>query len=490
MPTWITKEMRRQMTAIARQDEGRLKSILKRTAGKSSDGIDKLDDEELFLLYCHFQSHPAIGEHVGVSRSTIAQHFSDRNLLVDDLKALLLEALEEMEDDDYELEGLDAIRQQERERLEAQIDYYRGRYEKTKNENEKLRNGYNLYRDIITEVVTEYPEVPPAYPTIQPKGNNDEELVILPISDTQIGSCVLPEKMGGLEAYNWDVFLHRIEEYKRGVNSIVNEHLRLSYPIRTAVVFLLGDIVEGEDIYPSQLANLDLSLTKQVFDGALKIAELLRWIASQFENVRVFAIPGNHGKTKTTTVNMDYIAYMMMATALTGQQNLEFFISETHYMGLHIDRNQDYLDFGDSDRTWNFLLTHGHQAKSYMGIPFYSLERLVRRYSSMTGILWDKMFVGHHHQDVPGPKSAWAINGSWVGGTEYSQETMQGSDQPCQRIWGFHPKRGLTWTYPIDLDDATKLEMRPGDNGIYTPYTTVESCEDGGFEFELHGVGA
>lgn len=489
MPTWVTKEMRQQMTAIARQDEKRLETLLKSTQGKAKEGLEDLEDEELFILYCHFQSYRELDSHCGIDYSAIVRLYNERGFSYEDLRDKVLEAMSEV-DDEYELEGLESIRQTHIERLEAQVDYYRGRYEKTQNENDKLKNGYNLWRDIVTEVVTEFDPVPAAYPTIEPKGDNDEELVILPISDTQIGSCVLPEKMGGLEAYNWDVFLHRIEEYKRGVHSIVNEHQRLSQPIRTAVVLLLGDLVEGETIYPKQLANLDLSLTKQVFDGSLKMAELLRWLASQFENVRVFAVSGNHGNVRDTTVNMDYIAYMMMATALADQSNLEFFISETHYMGIHIDRNQNYLDFGDSDRTWNFLITHGNQAKSYMGLPFYSLERLVRRYTSMTGILWDKLFVGHHHQDVPGPKSAWAVNGSWVGGTEYSQEKMQGSDQPCQRIWGFHPKRGLTWTYPIDLDDATKLEMRPDDNGIYTPHTTVQLAEGGGFEFSVHGVGA
>jgi hypothetical protein len=485
MPSWITKEMRLQMTAIAREDEALLEGILKKTSGRGTEVLNSLEDDELFILYCHFQNYPEIADHFGISRTTASQYYNDRGFKVEDLRSKVLSWIDETED--YEFDT-DVFARSTVERLEAQVDYFRKRYEREKADNDKLKNGYNLWRDIVTEVVAEFPEVPPAYPTTLPKGNNDEELVILPISDTQIGSCVLPEKMGGLEAYNWDVFLHRIEEYKRGVDSIVNKHQRLSQPIRTAVVMLLGDLVEGEDIYPNQLANLDLSLTKQVFDGALKIAELIRWIASQFENVRVFAVPGNHGSTRTTTVNMDYVAYMMMATALAEQSNLEFFISETHYMGLHIDRNQDYLDFGECDRVWNFLLTHGNQAKSYVGLPFYSLEKMVRRYSSMTGILWDKMFVGHHHQDVPGPKNAWAVNGSWVGGTEYSQEKMQGSDQPCQRIWGFHPKRGLTWTYPIDLDDATRLEMRPNDQGIYTPYTTVDAADSGGFEFSLHGV--
>lgn len=259
----------------------------------------------------------------------------------------------------------------------------------------------------------------------------------------------------------------------------------MSHPALVESSGVYGTSKWTKDYYICPVSKTQLSITsEEVFNIEVEDDNSYIVDGASVHN----CVPGNHGSTRTTTVNMDYVAYMMMATALAEQSNLEFFISETHYMGLHIDRNQDYLDFGECDRVWNFLLTHGNQAKSYVGLPFYSLEKMVRRYSSMTGILWDKMFVGHHHQDVPGPKNAWAVNGSWVGGTEYSQEKMQGSDQPCQRIWGFHPKRGLTWTYPIDLDDATRLEMRPNDQGIYTPYTTVDAADSGGFEFSLHGV--
>lgn len=486
----LSMAIRRQMTAIAHKDENRLKGVLKATKGKGTGGFEGLSDDEIILLYCYLQSHPSIGEHCGISRSSVATSMSNRGLTADRLRRFVEDTIDDiLVTENIEVESLSAINQSELDRLTSQIEYYRKKYDSEKKLNEKLSNGYNLYRDIISDTITEFDEVPAAYPTTIPSGCNDEELCILPISDTQIGSCVLPERLGGLAQYNWEVFLHRIEEYKRGVNSIINEHLRLSYPIKTALVFLLGDICEGETIFPNQMSQLDLSLTKQIFDGGLRIAELLRWMSSQFENVRVFSVVGNHGNVKGTTLNTDYIMYLMMAQALAAQKNLEFFISESHYLGLHIDKDQDYIDFQGHDRVWNFLLTHGHQAKSYNGLPFYSLERLVRKYSSMTGILWDKLFVGHHHQDVPGPRSAWAINGSWVGGTEYSQEKMQGNDQPCQRIWGFHPKRGLTWTYPIDLDKEMRLEMRQDDNGIYTPVTTVVPTDGGGYEFSLAAGG-
>lgn len=486
----ITSSMRRHMVALSRQDECRLKRLLSSTKDKGSGGISKLEDEDIYILFCHFQSFRAMSDHCGLSQTTIKDLCYSRGISASAVSAWVEDRIGDiLSSEKFDPSEIEMVDPSELERALAQMEYYKRRYEYERDNNKKLSNYYNLYRDIISTTVTEFPEVPLSYQTPERPKSNDEELCILPISDTQIGSCVLPERLGGLAHYNVDVFDRRIEEYKRGVNSIVNEHLRLSYPIRTAIVMLLGDIIEGETIFPNQMAQLDLDLTSQIFNGALKVAEIIRWLSAQFDNVRVMAVPGNHGNVKGTTLNGDYISYLMMAQALTAQKNVEFFISETHYLGLYIDKNQDYLDFDGHDRVWNFLLTHGHQAQSYNGLPFYSLERLVRKYSSMTGILWDKLFVGHHHQDVPGPRNAWAINGSWVGGTEYSQEKMQGNDQPCQRIWGFHPKRGLTWTYPIDLDKEVRLEMREGDNGLYTPVTTVSQEDDGSYKFSLAAGG-
>lgn len=892
----INSATRRHMIALSRRDEDRLKRILSSTMGRGGAGLDKLGTDDLCILFCHFQSFKAAADHCGLSVSGTKDAFYRNGVSLDSVLRWVEDNISNiLTAENIDLGEVAMVDPSELERALAMVEYYKRRYEYEKAKNQKLSNGYNLYRDIIATTVTEFPAVPAAYQNPTSDYKNDEELCFLPISDTQIGSCVLPERLGGLAHYNWDVFLHRIEEYKRGVNSIVNEHLRLSYPINTAVVMLLGDIClpsgspitmadgtekpiedvavgdavmthtssshvvtetmsrfidedissfmiygnyapirctgnhpvlsitreqiwdaycsqgrsdrgqavatnivngysvkkhhwdcvsekdirfnradslrvgdyvaipadyigegetvmlemptreqaivdvpdkveldcdlarilgyyaaegwcsdhggigpsrvvfsmgcpeaakeriedlqkvladkfgvqmgycsqtekkvqitvadrrvamlfaelcgtgpmnkrapiellaragrdvvfsflvgyfdcdgyrydtdrhkgietvsvseqmirdaaylcygvgiqcsinylplkgndndqymisipssesneimsmsvnphefrtitksksrktkigkywlvpiievaqehytgkvfnfeveddhsyvsnwvalhncEGETVFPNQIAHLDLDLTSQIFNGVLQIAELIRWLAAQFKHVRVLAIPGNHGNVKGTTMNADYIAYIMMAQALAAQPNVEFMVSETHYLGFYIDKNQDYLDFKGHDRVWNFLMTHGHQAKSYNSLPFYSLERLVRRYSSMTGILWDKLFVGHHHQDVPGPRNAWAINGSWVGGTEYSQEKMQGNDQPCQRIWGFHPKRGLTWTYSIDLDKEMRLEMRANDNGVYTPVTTVSIDEKGATKFNLAAGG-
>jgi len=880
------------MTEMALQDEKKLEKLLIGTANSGSEGLKNCSNEDLLLLYCHFHSHPDIGRHVGVGESTVSDIYRDAGLGWREIRDKVIEFAKSSTDDEP-LSPQKLIESSELDRLMNQIDFYKSKLRRKEQEVDQLTNYYALYRDIISDTVQAFPEVPLTYPEMETSGEVDEELCILPISDVHIGECVVPERMGGLANYNWETFLHRIEEYKRGIHSIVNEHLRRSYPINTALVFCLGDwcfpgdepvlmadsrhcpikdiavgdsvvshrgvdkrvvdvmkrryagnllsiglrgrakkirctpehpilgitrediwgkycengrsdrgraghqtnitmgapvrkkhweyidennlrfipacelsvgdyvamprrvvqqqnptvldvpvrptarnnicdevvldndmarllgyfcaegsvqwstngkplkaifcmgqdegvesiIIEdirsilrrkfnieagiikrpsdggdtnhitcyscrvaellvnlcggnsydihvpvnellsagreavlsfvaaytdgdgcrqqnkhdlaiktasvsedmtrglitllvsigmfasysvdsrgvylasiparyrneivkysavgedsitlskncsywhdldnyvllpissisheyyndyvynleveddnsyivnniavhncsGEDVFHKQLANIDLKLTQQIFDGALRMAELIRWLSSQFKNVEVMCVSGNHGETKTTTLNTDYILYTIMATALANQSNVNCYISETHYMGIHIDRNQDLIDFGDVDKVWNFLITHGHQARSYNSVPFYSLERLVRRYSSMTGILWDKLFVGHHHQDVPGPRNAWCINGSWVGGTEYSQTKMQGNDQPCQRIWGFHPNRGLTWTYSIDLDEHKVLEMRPNDNGIYTPYTMVSKDENGNLDFELHG---
>ena len=45
---------------------------------------------------------------------------------------------------------------------------------------------------------------------------------------------------------------------------------------------------------------------------------------------------------------------------------------------------------------------------------------------------------------------------------------MPAANQPTQRLFGFHPRRGLTFSYPIKLAD--RPELKAIDDIAYTPY--------------------
>lgn len=258
--------------------------------------------------------------------------------------------------------------------------------------------------------------------------------------------------------------------------------MRKAYPLKKAFVVLLGDLVSGEDIFPMQPHRIDRSLVFQMVEGAVHLSRLLRRICGMFEQVFAFFIPGNHGRTKTTTLNTDFILYLLMQQRLANQDNLKIVLSDSDMCGVYLDQTLGLLDWpGDlRDRRWNYLLTHGHQTRGWMGVPYYGLDRLVQRISQTTGILWDHTFVGHHHTSAD--TDDWTVVGSWVGGTDFSVGRMQKASQPKQLIRGFNPRYGLTWSYPIYLGEkpglTTESEQTPG---VYTPHNRlVTILEDEG----------
>jgi len=221
----------------------------------------------------------------------------------------------------------------------------------------------------------------------------------------------------------------------------------------------------GEDVFPIQLARVDRLLLEQIFEGAYYLADVLRYLSSIYDDVWCYMVPGNHGTgTKTTTISTDHLLYTMMTLALRDQKNFHPIISDSEYCALYIDDTLDLIPFLGSTRRWNFCLTHGHQARGWMGMPWYGLDKMKRRISDTMGIVFDKVFTGHNH--VTASTEGWESIGSWVGATGYSMGKQMAST-PMQSLFGFHPKRGLTWRYNIVLGDEPKLP--DGKDGLYTP---------------------
>jgi hypothetical protein len=81
-------------------------------------------------------------------------------------------------------------------------------------------------------------------------------------------------------------------------------------------------------------------------------------------------------------------------------------------------------------------------------------------------IVYDYTFLGHHHTDAMMGNAI--INGAWIGANEYSLSKMTAANRPTQRIHGFHKGRGLTFSYPIHLEDERKFEEVEGAR-MYTP---------------------
>jgi hypothetical protein len=206
-------------------------------------------------------------------------------------------------------------------------------------------------------------------------------------------------------------------------------------------------------------------MAEQIIDGSYVIADMLQFVASLFDRVTVRGVCGNHPRTRTTTLNGDYLLYHTAMLLLKEQKNVEFLFTDAPFML--------WEEEGINRRNWKFLICHGDDIRGYMGIPYYGLQRAQHEFTRLTDHVVDATIFGHHHRyaEIEG---GLFINGSWQSGTGYSVKKMRAASQATQGMLFHHPEVGWTSRWPIYLTPKPGLE-KPDDTGTYTVYESEES---------------
>lgn len=281
-----------------------------------------------------------------------------------------------------------------------------------------------------------------------------EQVAIAVLSDWQIGK-VTP-------TYSTKVCAERIELYADKMESIVSTHRQAS-PVRELRVYLVGDLVEGELIFPGQAHHIDASLYKQVtLDGPSILGRFLMRALAFFERVRVVCVHGNHGslggrsrKEYHPESNADLMLYRIVQYMFHNEPRIEFSLP---------DRVRSWYNY-DRIGKWGFLLFHGDQMRGggFAGLPFYAFSRAVHSWSS--GAIpekFDYAICGHWHQGASLPfnrRILW-VNGSVESYNIYAQEQLKSMSAPHQWLLMCHPEHGVTAEYRVWLGEYYGWEKK------------------------------
>ena len=340
--------------------------------------------------------------------------------------------------------------------------------------NAHLRATNALMIEAMEESVVRLPAFDPPKPHVVKSGKKRRpQVAMLDISDVHGGEVVRPEDVAGLGKYNFEMCKERMDRLTEGVLSISDSIHLGGIPLPKLVVNFLGDIVTSEDIYLGQGRDIDRILVDQIVQLASELCRRILYPLSQyFSEVLVNAVWGNHGRFGKKgqyhkRTNSDYLLYHFIRQTMGHVENFRMRISLSSFMGYVLPE----------DPTRPHLIVHGDQVRSYAMIPFYGLERYERRMVGLTQVLFAFTHLGHFHTkaNIDGPHGERLMNGSWVGGSDYSIDRLQTAGQPKQNFIGIHPEWGLTWQYPIYLSkDRPKLTLK--EDGLYTP-TWKESVE-------------
>lgn len=298
------------------------------------------------------------------------------------------------------------------------------------------------------EVVSEMP------PTTCISGGKPE-IIWVEVSDVQLGTKVEIEKMGGINAHDWAIFLRKLESWKEGVKATIRERL-LARPCEGVVIAFLGDIVEGHNIFKGQTYELDADIYKQAFKGAEDFAVAVAEIAATFPHLAftVYGVGGNHGRVGAYgeapyRCNWDLVLYefMRLRWQAAGLTNVQ-----THFP-------QAWFQLVDT-WGWKHLLVHLDDVKGSLGLPFYGLQRYLGKNVQMLQRVVNYLHGGHFHAETNMSISLGEVlvNGNWIGANSFSKIIVE-ANTPVQMIHGFTEDNGLEWSKKVYL--RTRKDMKP-----------------------------
>ena len=277
--------------------------------------------------------------------------------------------------------------------------------------------------------------------------NVSEETIVLMISDIQAGTYISKESTGGLNEYNWEILEKQFDVLFDTLEEIVLRH-KLVAPIKNLHVHLIGDIVEGWDIFRGQTQNIDRDIATQVLGISDLLCNFLDRTRTLFDKIHVVGVPGNHGRIgkrgeNPHYANFDYIVYEVLRRLLQNYQEFTWQITQSWWQ---VDDIYGY----------KFLMFHGDDIKSWQGIPYYGIDRAAKNYRELLELLnlrYDYMEIGHFHapSELAGVTVEKFVNGCWPGGSIYSMKGLATSNTPVQKLFAVHPKHGVTYRYPIRL---------------------------------------
>jgi predicted phosphodiesterase len=302
----------------------------------------------------------------------------------------------------------------------------------------------------IREVVKSRPAVAAPRP---PKLRQEVEVesAVLVLSDFHYGEVVSEEETGGIAVYSPAICEARFAYTIEKAIQMAKEKLR-SYHFPKLYVFALGDWVSGLTIKEIEISN-EMGVVEQALLCAEMVEKGLLQLCQSFEQVVFVGVAGNHSRVKTEKYfklkqveSYDYLIYKILEQRLARQPNLIF----------HIPRSFWAIERVENTR---FMLMHGDQVRSWMGMPWYGLQREYLKWRALAESFvggFDNLVVGHFHSPnrITIQRNEIIINGSLKGGDEFSLGAISAATDPVQFFFGVHPRRGITWEFRVNSKDV------------------------------------
>ena len=317
-------------------------------------------------------------------------------------------------------------------------------------ENKQLREE-QLSAEYIKRLIydCEYVPKPPKWKT--PKFTpNLTGVPTLFLSDLHWDEVVKPEQVNGVNAYNREIAIQRLQMCFTKATTLLFDHM--NKPKYDYVnVCLGGDMISGS-IHEELSETNDAPIAQSVLSILDHLVAGFTRLLDKFSKVNVECVVGNHGRW-----------HRKMRAKNRAYESHEFYLY--HFLARHF-RQEPAIHFDIADgaflpyRIYNtrYLLAHGDQAKGGSGIagalsPLMLMDHRTRKRAMATDQPYDILLLGHWHQlmAVKGMR----INGSGKGYDEWAMSMGFDYELPAQDLWVTHPDHHVTVEWPIYLAEAS-----------------------------------
>lgn len=296
----------------------------------------------------------------------------------------------------------------------------------------------------------------------KPNIAGSEVVAVKQTSDVHMGATQEAYEVEGFNSFNPEICKNRSLGFSKSHTNYVNA-MRNAYNIKKLHWLFTGDNISG-DIHDELKITNAFPTPVQVYEVAKLFAKQIALTSPNYEEVVLdFLTEDNHARlTKKPQASeagmnsMNYLVGVLTKEMVRNIPNVVFNIHALHEKVIHISNIK-------------YLIKHGHGTKSWMGIPWYGIERAVGRESTsrMQLILRDlerskeigfnKIIHGHYHVNFDTPM--YACSPSVQGTTAYDHQAGRYAE-PGQVGWLVHPKHGefARTVFNLNIFDNEKFD--------------------------------
>ncbi|KKN32418.1 hypothetical protein LCGC14_0814060 [marine sediment metagenome] len=284
------------------------------------------------------------------------------------------------------------------------------------------------------------------------------------ISDWHVGQSTPQETTGGMYEQTTEIVQKQVDSLLHAMSLIYHE--ANGKRVKRLWVNIMGDLIENDNMRPSQLREIDLPVVKQTIVAYDLVSYFLRTCLEMpgLEELVVDISGGNHDRTTQKAGNAglgesDYV------------DCFSFIIGEFIKRGFEDDPRVSVTNWETFFGTREFggirhVFEHGSSIRgsggSYGGIPFYPIIRAAQQYESMLGGV-DMVHFGHLHTPylLPLGQDGWVVgNGALPATSTFVQSRYKKIRRPQQWLIEFHHSVGATKFEPLYADLGLP---KPGD---------------------------